>query len=48
MVVLKLRVIYNMGVVGCLLEDDYIHRYDYQMQKEEVETIIAGKEPVMV
>lgn len=34
-VVLELRVIYNIGVVGCLLEDDYIHRYDYQIQKEE-------------
>ena len=26
---------YNIGVVGCLLEDDYIYRYKYLLQKEE-------------
>lgn len=34
-VVLGMRLIYNIGVVGCLLEDDYIHRYDYRYKRRK-------------
>lgn len=34
-VVLRILIGYNIGVVGYLLEDDYIHRHDYLIQKEE-------------